>query len=88
MVLKKSVKKRVYIGLFIVLGIIVQQLIHAIIEIGYIALLTSNWEFWGFGWSFATWMIIHAIFAVTLFALGLYAGFSQGRYWWHYIYER
>lgn len=79
-------KKWFYITSFIFLGILVQFLVHAVIEIIYTGLLLKKYEIFGFGLSFDTWFEIHAIFAVALFIAGIIIGFRQGVYWWKRIY--
>ncbi|MCH7529709.1 hypothetical protein IIB50_01170 [Patescibacteria group bacterium] len=79
-------KKWFYISAFIFLGILVQFLVHAVIEIIYTALLIKKYEIFGFGLSFDIWFDIHAIFSVALFTVGIIIGFRQGVYWWKRIY--
>ncbi|OGF50041.1 hypothetical protein A3G55_00030 [Candidatus Giovannonibacteria bacterium RIFCSPLOWO2_12_FULL_44_25] len=80
-------KKTIYIILFILLGIILQFLAHAIIEIWYINLLINNFATYGLGMTWETWVLIHNIGAVVVFLAGAYLGFRQGKYWWHRIYK-
>jgi hypothetical protein len=81
-------KKTIYIILFTFLGILLQFLVHAGIEIWYIGLLTGNFSRYGFGLSWSQWFIIHHIATVILFLLGTLFGFLQGKYWWQRIYEK
>lgn len=80
-------KKIVYISSFTLLGVLLQFLVHAVVEIFYINLLLTNFEVFGLGLSFATWFTIHNIFAVILLFLGILLGLKQGLYWWRRIYE-
>jgi len=81
------VKKKIYITLFIFLGILVQQLVHGLIEIWYLDLLVSDFAKYGFGLSWGVWLWIHGVGAGILFILGVFFGFRQGKYWWKKIYE-
>lgn len=81
-------KKVIYVFLFTLLGVLLQFFIHAVVEIGYINLLLTNYEVFGLGLSFATWFTIHNIFAIILLFLGILFGFKQGLYWWKKIYEK
>ena len=74
-----SPKKMVYIVLFVLLGVLVQFLVHAIIEITYIKLLLTNYAVFGLGFEFATWFTVHTVFSVSLFILGTAVGFWQGK---------
>lgn len=81
-------KKKIYIAAFIFLGVLLQFLIHALIEIWYIDLLTNDFEKYSFGFSWPQWYIIHHIGSVILFIAGAVFGFWQGKFWWRKIYER
>jgi len=81
-------KKTIYEILFTFLGILLQFLIHAGIEIWYINLLTGNFSRYNLGLSWPQWFIIHHIATVILFAAGALFGFWQGKYWWQRIYEK
>lgn len=81
-------KRIIYITLFIILGILLQFLIHAGIEVWYIGLLTNNFSRYGFGFSWPQWFIIHHIATVILLVFGVWFGFWQGKYWWKRIYEK
>jgi len=81
-------KKTIYIILFTFLGILLQFLIHGLIEIWYIGLLTNNFTKYSFGFSWPQWLIIHHTATVILFIAGALFGFWQGKYWWRRIYEK
>jgi len=81
------VKRVSYLSLFVLLGLILQLVVHAVLEMGYIALLTGNWFVWGFGLSYGAWVVIHNILTVIFIIIGTWFGFSQGRYWWARIYD-
>ncbi len=80
--------KILYITSFTFLGILVQFLMHAIIEIVYIDLLLKNYHLFGLGLKFKTWFTIHDIFGILLLILGIMLGVQQGFYWWKKIYEK
>lgn len=81
------VKKTIYIISFSFLGILLQFLIHGLIENWYIGLLISDFPKYGLGLSWEKWYIIHHIGSIILFAAGAFFGFSQGKFWWRKIYE-
>jgi len=81
-------KKAVYVVLFILLGVFVQFLVHALIEVWYIGLLIKDFSKYGLGFSWETWVFIHNIGTVAFFIAGFLIGFWQGRYWWRRIYNR
>jgi len=79
-------KRKFYIAAFIFLGILLQFLVHAGIEIWYINLLLTDFQKYGFGLSWESWeMIHHGLLLVLLFCGGIF-GFWQGKYWWKRIY--
>ena len=80
-------KKIFYILAFTFLGILLQFLLHAIIEGAYIGLLTSDFAKYGLGLSWDDWYLIHFVFTIILFIGGVVLGFWQGKYWWKRIYE-
>lgn len=81
-------KRFVYIAAFTVLGILVQFMLHAILEIWYLKYLLADFPKFGFGLSWQQWFIIHHFSAIILFFAGLLFGFWQGMYWWEQIYVR
>jgi len=81
-------KKGFYISSFIFLGLLVQLLIHAALEEGYIFLLTSDFETYSLGLSWYGLKTVHAVFTALLIICGIGVGFWQGRYWWRKIYEK
>ena len=81
-------KKRIYIALFVFLGILLQFLIHGLVESWYIELLISNFPKYSFGLSWSQWYIIHHILSVILFVAGVWFGYSQGKHWWPRVYEK
>jgi len=86
--INQGMKRSTYIALFGLLGVIVQFLAHAGLEIFYIGLLLNNFEKYslGYGWDF--WVLAHNVGAVSLFLAGLIFGIWQGKYWWKRIYEK
>lgn len=79
-------KRIFYISSFTFLGVIVQFIIHTLIEIWYIDLLLSDFDRYGLGLSWSSWYLIHHILTALLFASGAGLGFWQGALWWKRIY--
>lgn len=75
-----------YITLFIFLGIILQFLIHGVVEVLYIKLLNSNFARYGFGLSWDAWFLIHHIASLILLLAGALWGYLMGRYWHKKLY--
>ena len=82
------IKKLLYIISFTILGILLQFLIHAGLEIWYIGLLNKNFGVWGLGLNWTSWYTIHHIFTIMLLAAGIFFGFWQGQFWWKRLYEQ
>ena len=80
-------KKSVYILSFSALGVLVQFLAHAAIEMWYIGLLLKDFPRYGLGLAWEQWVMIHHVGTVVLFLGGAYVGYRQGRLWWRKIYE-
>lgn len=81
-------KKKIYIGAFTFLGILLQFLIHSLVEIWYIGLLSRDFPKYSLGLSWPQWFVIHHIGTVTLFIAGVIFGFWLGKFWWRKIYEK
>ena len=82
----KFMKRKLYIALFIVLGIILQFIIHAVVENWYIGFLVKDFAKYGLGLSWDTWFLIHHVATVILVIAGIIFGYFQGKYWWRRIY--
>lgn len=81
-------KRSIYIFLFVVLGVLTSFLLHAAIEIYTIQLLLSDFQTFGLGLAWRTWVFIHHASALVLFVAGVFFGFRHGIYWWGVIYEK
>jgi len=81
-------KRTIYIATFTLLGILVQFLIHGLVEQWYIDLLIGDFKKYSLGFSWEQWFLIHHIGTVVLLVLGGGLGFWQGKYWWQRIYEK
>jgi len=79
-------KKIIYITLFTIFGVQLSFIFHFILEIGIINLLISDFDVWGLGLSWASWFLIHRIVTIVLLLLGVWFGFTQGKYWWKALY--
>lgn len=79
-------EKAIYLSAFTILGILLQWLAHAVIEIWYIGLLVANSDKYDLGLSWSAWLLIHHIGTAVLFVGGTLFGFRQGQYWWRKVY--
>lgn len=81
-----SMKRKIYVGLFILLGLLLQFIVHSAIEVAYISLLIKNFDVYGFGLSWNAWFLIHHLFSTLLIIGGLLFGWQQGEYWYQRVY--
>lgn len=81
-------KKIIYTISFTFLGVLLQFLIHGLVEIWYIGLLISDFAKYGLGFSWSQWFLIHYVGTVILFIAGALFGFWQGKFWWRRIYDK
>ena len=79
-------KKEIYILLFIVLGILLGCILHAVIEISYINLLLVDYEKYSMNLNFSQLYTIHMIGTLVIILSGIVFGFFQGKFWWRKIY--
>ena len=81
-------KKYLYIATFTFLGILLQQLVHAVIEIIAIRLLLSNFPRYSLGLSWETWFQIHTVGTIILLICGIVLGLKAGIYFWPKLYTK
>lgn len=82
-------KKTIYICTWILLGLILQLLIHAVFEIIYInEFLVANFEKYSLGLSWSQLVAVHHILSVILSIIGALFGLWQGYFWWQKIYNK
>ncbi len=80
-------KKHIYIGLFVLLGTLIQFFVHASLEIAYSLLLWREYDKWSFGLTHEEWWMVHHVMAVALLVLGVWLGYRSGKFWWAYLYQ-
>jgi len=80
-------KKNFYIFCFTVLGILLQFLIHGLLERWYIILLLKDFAKYSYGFSWAQLFSVHHALTFILLLIGSLFGFWQGRIWWKIVYE-
>jgi hypothetical protein len=80
-------KKGIYIGLFVLLGILLAFIVHGLLEIWYTNKLVADFARYSMGYSWADWLRINNYVYTVLFVAGLLAGNFQGKYWWRVVYE-
>ena len=81
-------KKIVYLITFVILGVVIQFLIHAVVEIWYINLLLQDFSRYDLGLTWEQWFMIHHLSSIILLIIGMVFGFWQGKFWWRRIYEQ
>lgn len=86
--MKHRTKRKIYISLFVVLGLLAGLVVHGLIELWYIHLLTTDFKKFSLGFSWADWFMIHKLWSVITLLGGIVAGYYQGRYWWEIVYEQ
>jgi hypothetical protein len=79
-------KKKVYIILFMLAGLLFQFLLHAMIEMAYINILEFDFAKYSLGMGWDQLMTIHHVLTAVLAILGLAAGYMLGQYWWQVLY--
>ncbi len=81
-------KKAFYLCAFTILGGMIGFLLHAFIETLILAALLQS-AFGDFvGLSYGEWAMVHGVATPLLVAIGLWAGFLQGRHWWEELYVK
>jgi len=85
--MNSPIKKKIYVLLFVFLGLVLQGLVHEFIEIWYIDLLVKNFHLYGLGLTWQDWFVLHRLLTIILVVLGLIFGLWQGKFWWKKLYE-
>jgi hypothetical protein len=80
--------RAVYIGLFILLGIQVQFMVHAATEIWYLNYLLEDFGRYGLGLSWQQWALVDQFASWGFLLAGIVIGFVEGKHWWHRLYGR
>ena len=79
-------KRAFYIALFVLLGLIVATLLHALIELPTLSLITGNFEKYGNSYVWQNWRMIHGIGGAVLWLAGLVGGYWCGVKGWQILY--
>jgi hypothetical protein len=85
--MNKAAKKKLYVGLFVFLGLEIFFLASALFGSLYIGFLNMDFCKYGFGLTWQQLELAGRIGAAGLLAIGAGCGFFQGKYWWREIYE-
>ena len=82
----KNMKKQIYYLTFTFFGALLGFFIHAVVELGFINLMLSDFEKYNFGLTWAEWMMVHTYGTLLLvIGLGLY-GYRLGVKFWRILY--
>lgn len=79
-------KHRIYLILFVCLGVMVSYFIFVVSVAASIFLLLIDFKYYGLGLSWEAWTIIARVWFVLAIVIGALLGHSSGKYWWKYIY--
>lgn len=79
-------KKYFYIALFGVLGVLLQQIIHAVVESWIIYLLIHDYDRFGLGVPWQMWVRVHHVLSIVLLMFGIGWGVKSGFYFWRILY--
>lgn len=82
-----NTKRKIYIALFIVFGVLIGLLLHGSLELWYARNLITDFDHYSLGYTWQQWFSIHKYFSITLLILSIVFGYFQGRYWWRVVYE-
>jgi hypothetical protein len=79
-------KRAIYILSFTFLGVLLQFLAHALLEMAIISLLLGDFERYSLGLSWSQWYAVHQTLSLVLLMLGIIFGYRWGIFWWQVIY--
>ena len=79
-------KKQIYVFFTIVLGVLLTTIIHAVLEMGYIALYVKEPVKYGLGLTWQGILWVHYVYTAALLIVGIVGGYYLGQRWWRIIY--
>ncbi len=81
-------KKVYYYISWVVVGILLQFIVHGLLEIWYLGLLADNFGKYGFGFTWGDLVVVHYIATAMFLAIGILFGMWQASYWWKKLYGK
>lgn len=79
-------KRAFYIFSFTILGVLLQFLAHALLEMAVLSLLLDDFERYNLDLSWSQWYAVHRMLSLLLLMLGIIFGYRWGVFWWQVIY--
>ncbi len=79
-------KRIFYIALFALLGVLVVTLLHAVIEIPFLAWMSNELALGQTNWLIEHWWTIHVLGGKLLWFGGAVGGYIAGRKFWRILY--
>jgi hypothetical protein len=77
-------KRAIFLTASAFLGFLIQLMLHAAIEIPYLALYGRDPDRFSFGLSWQSLVSLHHLLATVLAIVGVLLGYRQGRKWWQH----
>jgi hypothetical protein len=81
-----ATKRRIYVALFAVLGLMAAYFMYVLSTAATIFLLLLDYAQYSFGLSWKLWSLLGKMWFVITMLAGYLAGLSMGRYFWRVIY--
>ena len=79
-------KKVIYVGLFVLLGLLVSTLLHVAIEYPLLTMITGDFEYWQDTFLWQNWEVLHRYVGGAIWIVGLVLGYLLGQRYWRIIY--
>lgn len=79
-------KRAFYIGAFVVLGLLLATIVHAMIEIPLLSVISGDYARYQESYIWRHWPIIHSVGALLLWGAGVCGGTIAGRRFWQILY--
>jgi cell division protein FtsX len=79
-------KRRLYIGAFIFLGLLISTLIHAGFEMWVLSYVTADYEAYAEVFWWQNWELAHGVVSAGLWLLGIVLGYLGGVRYWNILY--
>lgn len=79
-------KKAIYILCFMLLGLLVATLVHAVVELPFLWFISVDYETYGGSFWWRHWTELHYYGGLALWLLGLGWGIWGGFHYWRIVY--
>ncbi len=79
-------KRALYVCAFTFLGVLLQFLVHVLLELATISLLLRDFDRYGISLSWERWHAVRRVLSALFLIVGAVFGYRWGVFWWRVLY--